>query len=128
VKLVLGVVAAVCVLSGDVWAASSYAPLTQDCGEFDVAGVVAFDHHHYVIKVSAGSQSETILTVAPAHQELAAPYVNRSVLAHGRINRKIATYRGTIDLEKIEQKVPDPIHPRQNSGFKLVEKRECDKS
>lgn len=100
----------------------------QGCGEYWTAGIVRSTKLGYFIVVNEKTQSEYNFKAPILEEPKLAPYVDRPMKAKVVLSQKLNGTRG--DIEKVIQatnRVPNPLHPILDTGFRLIKKMECKK-
>jgi hypothetical protein len=102
-----------------------FAPDPGGCGSYEIAGRVERYEGSFVLVVNEGSQSEYQLgTQHPMPLEMGLHF-QRWVKVRARLVSKPRAYRGLMEVQEIEDSLPNPLRPEEESGFRLLAKLSC---
>lgn len=100
----------------------------QGCGEYWLAGVVRTTKMGYFIIVNEKTNSEYSFKVPILEEPKLAPYVDRPMLAKIVLPQALNGTQGNIEkVLEVKHRVPNPLHPVFDTGFKLIKKMGCKK-
>ena len=101
----------------------------QGCGEYLAAGTVHSSvKTGYTLVVNEKTRSEYNFKVPIIEEPKFAPYVDKPLKASILVTKPIDGTRGEIEkVTKVEHRVPNPLHPVFDTGFRLIKKVECKK-
>lgn len=96
------------------------------CGVFEVRGIVRREGMDARLVSAEKSRSEAVFTVrAPESFKLLA-YENIAVRAEVVLTRPMDGMAGAPDaVRAVEMRVPDPLFPARDSGYRVQEARAC---
>lgn len=120
------------------------------CGLYEVKGVIRVLDGKNVIKIYEDSLKEIVFTLDPDLEELAKVNIDEHVTAIGFIHKPVEKYKGHLSTQlnekelkalrdpnkplaarfmrnDIARRVIDPLHPDQESGYKLLKNGKCKK-
>ena len=107
------------------FSAATESPGSLSCGTYRLRGRIEFRNNALVLLLSAGSQSELQLDLPSSFMLKAGPYLHETVELTGTVSVPARKYRGTVEPDKIEERVPDPLHDAVTSGVTLIQARTC---
>lgn len=100
----------------------------QGCGEYFAAGTVHSTKAGYFLVINEKTRSEYTFKSPIPEEPKFAPYVDKPLLARITINKKIDGTRGDLEkVLKVEHRIPNPLHPILDTGFRLIKRMECKK-
>jgi len=100
----------------------------QGCGEYLVAGTVHTSKQGFFIIINEKTQSEYTFKSPIKEEPKLAPYINRpmkgKMLVTKMINGTIGEFKSVSELDL---RIPNPLNPIYNTGFRLLKKMDCQK-
>ena len=99
------------------------------CGEYLVAGVVRAPKEGIRVVVNEKTKSEYNISLSILDQARIAGLVNYTVTVNLLLDKKFDGTKGVASLitKQAEMRVPDPLNPARDTGFKLLKASECKK-
>lgn len=99
----------------------------SECGRYIISGVVRKNPSKgLILIVNEKSKSEFQFTFKAGELSKVALYIDKSVSMDASI-LKIDGTRGEISsIDSVKFRIPDPLHPNQDSGFVSSKHMECD--
>lgn len=98
----------------------------RGCGEYIVAGMVHSDMTGFTIVINEGTISEYKLKVPIPEEPKLAPYIDRPMKARVILDKKLDETQGEINsISSVQDRIPDPLRPLFNTGFRLIKKTDC---
>lgn len=118
------------------------------CGEYAISGIIKKHADHFVVKLYEETMSEVILSLPQDLEGAAEIYENRAVTINAKMVAPIKNRRGEAQSlmsatevkallaadqpysaryfrEDLKERVPDPLHPDQDSGLVLLKELPC---
>ena len=118
---------AYCALLTSAKAVSRFEPEPQGCGKYQILGKISLVDKEPKLVVHSGTRSETQLRITPASEQLRAlAYKDETVEVTGQVRSAIRTYRGSIEINAIHDRVPNPLNPAMDNGFQMIKAKKCD--
>lgn len=105
-------------------ATSSASPVFSDCGVYEVEGVVERSGAEIVLRVFAGTRSETRLKLVGDHAVFALRFAGGSSVVKGIIEKPVRGYRGEMEVISAGSAISDAAHDPRGK-VRIVEKQKC---
>lgn len=100
----------------------------QGCGIYWVAGIVRTTKLGFFIVVNEKTGSEYTLKSSILEEPKLAPYIDRPMQALVVIAQKLNGTIGEIArVDTVKDRIPNPLHPVFDTGFRIIKKLECKK-
>ena len=101
----------------------------QGCGEYLAAGTVHSSvKTGYTLVVNEKTRSEYNFKIPIIEEPKFAPYVDKPLKAQIKVTKQIDGTKGEIEkVLNVDHRVPNPLHPAFDTGFRLIKKLECKK-
>ncbi len=101
----------------------------QGCGEYLAAGTVHSSvKTGYMLVINEQTRSEYNFRIPIMEEPKFAPYMDKPLKASVLITKPIDGTRGEIEkVIKVEHRIPNPLHPVFDTGFRLIKKVKCKK-
>ena len=107
--------------------AKPYGPF-QGCGEYLLAGVVRTSKEGLFIIVNEKTKSEYTFKSPTREEPKLIPYVDRPMKAKVVITKRVNGTIGALDIvQTVENRIPNPLYPVFDTGFRRIKKLECNK-
>jgi hypothetical protein len=98
----------------------------RGCGLYWVAGIVRITKVGFFIVINENTGSEFSFKSSVTEELKLAPYVDRPMRALVVINQKINGTLGKLaKVDVVKDRIPDPLFPMSDTGFKRTKKLEC---
>lgn len=98
----------------------------QACGIYEINGIVREKDGNYVLVTAESSRSQSIFSAPQSEQPKFFPYKNTAVKLTAEINHRKTGDSVMIDkISNIERRVPDPLHPANDSLIRHLTKTDC---
>ncbi|MEI6314498.1 MAG: OmpA family protein [Syntrophus sp. (in: bacteria)] len=98
----------------------------RGCGEYIVAGIVRTSMNGFHIVINEKTNSEHTLKVPIPEEPKLAPYIDRPMKAHLILDKMLDGTMGTVTvINSVQDRIPDPLWPVFDTGFRLIKKMEC---
>ena len=97
------------------------------CGEYLVAGVVKIVDEKLNVVVNEKTKSEHKISIQAADQAHIAAFIGYPVTVNLMLDKKFDGTKGTASAvtKNAVIRIPDPLNPLNDTGFKLIKESEC---
>lgn len=99
----------------------------NNCGTYEINGIIKLETGKMVLSIFDQTKSQINLMINETSQSQAKSFFNKPVKIYGTLKKRIHSYQGMIEVDKIESRISNPLRPDYDSGFKTIEEKECEK-
>lgn len=107
---------------------AEYVGAPTNCGRYEIAGIVEKnkDGIGYLYKVNKGTMSEHNLIISQEIEPKVVSYIDRPSKIKAKLLMKFDGTKGEIsNIEEISMRIPNPLEPMNDNGFKFLSKESC---
>lgn len=104
-----------------------FQPMLEECGEYQVSGIVRLIDHSPKVVVHEKTQSQFIITLPFEKEIKLAAYLDYPILLNATFTKKLTqlskAHAASVTKDPV-MRIPHPLNP-MDTGFRLISAQDC---